>query len=447
MEATRQRPGGQVPVRVRDIPIVFLSYDEPWAERNWQDLVSMIPTALRVNGVEGLDACHKAAAEAAGTEWFITVDADTTVMPEFVELELPEWLFEPTLRPTWYSRNAVNGLVSGNGSLKLWPAEIVARMRSHEEAPDGTISIDHDIEAIEEGRTRRVQMPGCYSITDPARTAYHAFRAGLRECVYLAHILEAFLKEGRQGDERTAMLHRVISTWCTLGRHHPNGAWMMLGARMGARSVLEQTGWDIRKVNSYDWLEHFWNRNIHARFGAPGTTGLELKGRWNPRLLDAELRGQGVWLRDHSDLDIAELGPSESRLIVESDVMPAVRSANAVDSIARGFQTGVGVPQDGAVARTLFEEAAAMFHPSAFCNLGELWESDSAGSPDLERAEWFYAAATTLGNAFAPYRLARLIRAQGDLSTEEAARVRDLEKMGAERRGMPQHDPAAGGRT
>ena len=42
--------------------IIFLSYDEPNAEKNYADLCSKVAWAKRVHGVEGSDAAHKACA-------------------------------------------------------------------------------------------------------------------------------------------------------------------------------------------------------------------------------------------------------------------------------------------------------------------------------------------------------------------------------------------------
>ena len=43
-------------MRVAEIPIVFLSYDEPWADEFFADLIGKAPWAKRVHGVKGLDA-------------------------------------------------------------------------------------------------------------------------------------------------------------------------------------------------------------------------------------------------------------------------------------------------------------------------------------------------------------------------------------------------------
>ena len=43
-----------------DYDIIYLSYDEPNAEKNYADLCKIVPWAKRVHGVDGSDAAHKA---------------------------------------------------------------------------------------------------------------------------------------------------------------------------------------------------------------------------------------------------------------------------------------------------------------------------------------------------------------------------------------------------
>ena len=38
---------------ISDFDVVYISYDEPNAERNWADLLSKCPWAKRVHGVKG----------------------------------------------------------------------------------------------------------------------------------------------------------------------------------------------------------------------------------------------------------------------------------------------------------------------------------------------------------------------------------------------------------
>ena len=55
-------------IKITDCDVVFLSYDEPNADQNYNQLLSFIPWAERVHGVKGSDAAHKACAKLATTE-------------------------------------------------------------------------------------------------------------------------------------------------------------------------------------------------------------------------------------------------------------------------------------------------------------------------------------------------------------------------------------------
>lgn len=75
-------------IKIIEQDIIFLSYDEPNAEKNYADLLTKAPWAKRVHGVKGSDAAHKACAAQSETEYFITVDADNIVDPKFFEVEI-----------------------------------------------------------------------------------------------------------------------------------------------------------------------------------------------------------------------------------------------------------------------------------------------------------------------------------------------------------------------
>ena len=67
-----------------------------------------VPWAKRVHGVKGSDAAHKAAAEQSDTDWFVTVDADNIVQPEFFNLDLD--MSDSKIKVYgWCGRNSING--------------------------------------------------------------------------------------------------------------------------------------------------------------------------------------------------------------------------------------------------------------------------------------------------------------------------------------------------
>ena len=120
--------------KIKDVDIIFLSYDEPNAEENWADLQRKIPWAKRVHGVEGSDAAHKACADLSETKHFVTVDGDTIVDPKFmhVELDYEKLGVNDDYQFSWCGKVNANGLMYGNGSLKMWTKDFVSNMKTHE---------------------------------------------------------------------------------------------------------------------------------------------------------------------------------------------------------------------------------------------------------------------------------------------------------------------------
>ena len=64
---------------LHDIDTIFISYDEPNADKNYSELVKILPWAKRIHGIKGSDSAHKAAANLSETDRFVTVDADNIV--------------------------------------------------------------------------------------------------------------------------------------------------------------------------------------------------------------------------------------------------------------------------------------------------------------------------------------------------------------------------------
>src|SRR6056300_660209 len=174
-------------LKVSDMDFVFLSVDEPNAEKNFADLKRKIPWAKRVHGVKGFDTAHKKAAEISDTERFITVDADTQVHEDFLNVivDLKSLGVDNTYQFSWCGNIDLNGLKYGNGSLKCWTKDFVKNMKTHE---------NHD--GLEGSNNKNViefcHFPNYYQFNDNYSTsyidgsAYQAWRAGFREGVKMS---------------------------------------------------------------------------------------------------------------------------------------------------------------------------------------------------------------------------------------------------------------------
>ncbi len=394
-------------MRVADLPFVLMSYDEPWADETFAQLKALVPEAIRVHGVQGLDACHKAAARAAGTGFFVTVDADTTVHASFLSVTIPPELLSEHVRLSWHSRNAVNGLVSGNGSLKVWPSALVEAMRTHEAAPE-RVSLDHDLGEVIPGITRSVVLPGIHATTAPARTPEHAFRAGLREAIYLDRLAADLSARFGAESHRVAALLSVLSAWINLGRHAQNGLWTIYGARLGLWLARTQADRDPKAVNDYDRLIALWQDWVLPRF-TPGGCRCRWTGTtWDAARLEDEVQALGRGLAGRPGLFPADIGAEHSRLIASAAILPAQRNGDALDAVGWALLRGTGLPRDIKAARRLFEAAAVLGHPSAPLNLARMMETGAIADAEPAEILRLYRLAEARGNPHALPHLARL---------------------------------------
>jgi len=242
-------------LKVTDCDIIYLSYDEPNAEQNYADLLTKIPWAKRVHGVEGSDAAHKACARLSETDRFITIDGDNKIRPEFIKQEITI-LEDADISKSvisWGARNVINGLQYGNGGIKCWPKDVVLEMKTHESAPEDNlraqIEFCWDLNYIQVDRI----MSDVYNND----SAQQAWRAGFREGVKMG------LLEGAKADPDTFAkqvhwknLHRLM-IWMNVGLDIPNGIWAIYGARHGCY-MTNFTDWNYINVRDFTWLNNFW---------------------------------------------------------------------------------------------------------------------------------------------------------------------------------------------
>lgn len=278
-------------IKIIDQDIIFLSYDEPNAEKNYADLLSKFPWAKRVHGVEGSDAAHKACAALSDTEYFVTVDADNIVDPAFqeVEIDLDALGLNSENVFSWCGKVHVNGLMYGNGGLKLWTRKFVNEMKTHENSDPtdakGKVEFCFD--------DRYYQFNESYSESFTNASPFQAWRAGFREGVKMS------LDQGAKVKELTSIwwqnYHRLL-IWSSVGADVENGMYSILGAREGA-SLANCTDWDYANVRDFKWLTNYWNEHYE-------NASEELKAQ--------QINFYGKELKEKCGLEIANLDPAGS---------------------------------------------------------------------------------------------------------------------------------------
>ena len=241
-------------IDIADLDCIYLSYDEPQREEFWVKIKNMIPWAKRVDGVQGSDAAHKAAAAASATERFVLIDGDNIPSEQFfnLTLEFPDETWESAVF-RWRARNHVNGLMYGNGGLSSWTRTFVNNMQTHE-ATDGRT--ETEVEFCFD--PMYWAMHDCYSTTYPNGSAFHAWRAGFREGVKMCLNKGArpTATEFRQRVHQRNLDHLTI--WHNIGRDAEHGTWAIAGARMGTYMTMITPRWDHRVVQDFSELEKLW---------------------------------------------------------------------------------------------------------------------------------------------------------------------------------------------
>jgi hypothetical protein len=279
-------------IKIIEQDIIFLSYDEPNAEKNYADLCAKVPWAKRVHGVKGSDAAHKACAALSETEYFVTVDADNIVDPKFLEVEIDlsalglssENVF------SWCGRVHVNGLMYGNGGLKLWTRKFVNEMKTHENSDPtdlkGKVEFCFD--------NRYYQFNENYSESFTNATPFQAWRAGFREGVKMS------LDQGARVKDLKSIwwqnYHRLL-VWSSVGTDVENGIYSILGAREGA-ALTNCTDWDYANVRDFDWLTNYWNEHYENSSEEEKTNQINFYGKE---------------LKEKCGLEIANLDPAGSK--------------------------------------------------------------------------------------------------------------------------------------
>jgi hypothetical protein len=262
-------------LNIAELDCIFISYDEPNAEKNWADLLDKCMWAKRVHGVKGSDECHKEAARQSDTEWLVTVDADNIVDSRFFDqtLEVPDGV----QALSWPGVNVLNGLRYGNGSLKVWRKDFILNMKSHEAADKDQNQVDF---CWEEGYRPMVES---YSVTYPNASPFQAWRAGFREGVKMSLVDGVKPNNPAPNKLHWHNLHR-LKIWCSVGSHEQNGLWAVLGARHGAYKT-NCTDWNHVDVRDFDKLREIFKEVENADvLDAVAHYGNELAKKFNLKL-------------------------------------------------------------------------------------------------------------------------------------------------------------------
>lgn len=215
--------------------IFFISYNESCQEANWQRVLELHPTAIRLHGITGIDTVHILCDNLSKSEWFWTVDGDNF---------LTEPLEHPGHVDSWIDLvmyKAIDPLlkdITGLGGVKLWrKGALVNRDMSKG---------DFCLNAMREKATYH-QRYKLFSVTKYNDAPYDAWKTAFRHCVKLNTILK---------DRPNATnIDKYITHWKSckdLDNGYNNAIWCYNGYLDAVDHVDNNK--DVMLINNYNWL-------------------------------------------------------------------------------------------------------------------------------------------------------------------------------------------------
>lgn len=220
--------------------MVFISYQEPNADKNYKKVLERFPNCKRVHGVKGIHQAHIEAAKLCDTEMFWIIDGDATILKEFnFDYQCAQW--DKDTVHVWRSINPINDLIYGYGGVKLFPTQKTIDMDLTK--PDMTTSISSKFRAV-----------GELSVITGFNTGeFETWKSAFRECCKLSSkVID------RQKDTET---QERLTIWTSVGSERKYGEYAILGAKAG-KAYGEKHSGDIealRKINDFDWLKEKFN--------------------------------------------------------------------------------------------------------------------------------------------------------------------------------------------
>lgn len=219
------------------IDIIFLSYDEPNAEKNFRDLKTRFPHAKRVSGVKGIANAHIAAAAKSNTTFFYVVDADAEILDSF-KFDYKPSEYDAEYVHIWHAFNPALGLDYGYGGVKLFSKKFFSNVKTQ---LDFSTTLTKDIKVMEE--------IACITRfnSDPIR----AFRGAFREVVKLySHVNSKTIPENetREARERLAAWIDPLPT-CEFRQ------FVAAGAASGiSEAKIRKNQQDLMYINDHDLM-------------------------------------------------------------------------------------------------------------------------------------------------------------------------------------------------
>jgi hypothetical protein len=223
------------------LDVIFISYNEPEAEKNWQRVLEKAPWAKRIDGVQGIANAHKLAAEISDTDMLYVVDGDAYLTDDW-NFNFQPGIFDRSFTHIWHSKNPVNDLEYGYGGVKLFSKDKILSLKEWTTV-DFTSQVSDKIKVIE-----KVSNVTKFD-TDP----FSVWRSSVRECVKLYRHSKLYPKD--------TIVKERLAKWRKNDKDHVFKSYSRSGAEF-AINLLDSPEENIeKKVNDFNWLREQFEKN------------------------------------------------------------------------------------------------------------------------------------------------------------------------------------------
>jgi len=224
------------PILPDHLSVVFISYGEPNAEKNWERVLEKAPWAQRVDGVKGIFNAHKAAARLSETDMFYVVDGDAWLMDNWT-FDFQPTVYDRKCTFIWHSQNPVNGLVYGYGGVKLFSKSKVVRAKKWTTLDFATTVMD------------KLKVIDTVSNISKFNTdAFSTWRSAFRECVKLQDNL---LNNPNSTEDKSR-----LDVWVNEGADADFGQYSVDAARAAIEFVNSVDTKELLNINDRVWLKN-----------------------------------------------------------------------------------------------------------------------------------------------------------------------------------------------
>jgi hypothetical protein len=216
--------------------VIFISYDEPQADANWEIVKQQVPRAQRLHGVKGMERALEAAAQMSETDCFYAVFAKTKLHESFDFTFVPDYFQKPK-HYIFDCINGMNGLQYGHMGVIMYNKSIILENIDKPFDLDYTMSWEHAV----------IPIVSCYGEFNS--TAFQTWRTAFRECCKIPYYNSK--NPTIEGEYR-------LRVWQTRAEGE-YAEWCIKGAIDGAVYYAANKNSQERLKKTFDWQ---WLRQI-----------------------------------------------------------------------------------------------------------------------------------------------------------------------------------------